>query len=82
MKLVANHHSDILVAINECNMDEAYFNFIKRKGRIFTPYRFPKSQFAYLRKKETMLDPTSRDWKHIEWYKIKVNNDKEQHVDN
>lgn len=78
MKFVARHRSDILDLMKQHHLNEADFDFIKRRGRICTRHRQTGLEFAYLRKKETQLDAFTREWKNVEWFKVKSGGGKEQ----
>ena len=53
------------------------FSYVKRKGRIHICYPLGDTHFAYLRKKETLLDPVTKQWKHHEFFKVHIKNQKE-----
>lgn len=82
MKFVNHHRLDILMAIERHQLLESDFDFIKRRGRIHTKHRDTGLEFAYLRIKETHLDPLTREWKNTEQFKVKSSNNKEQTVPN
>ena len=82
MKFVHRHRSDILFVLKKHQLKESDFDFIKKRGRICTRHKSTGREFAYLRKKETKIDAFTREWKNVEWFKVKSGNGKEQEVQN
>ena len=80
MKFVHRHRSDILHIFKQHQLNELDFDFIKKRGRICTRHRATGREFAYLRKKETKIDALTREWKNVEWFKVKSDGLKEQEV--
>ena len=82
MKFVHRHHSDILRIFNEQGLSASDFDFVKKRGRICTRHQSTAQEFAYLRIKEIQIDPNTREWKHVEWFKVKSDGVKEREVQN
>ena len=82
VKFIHKHRSDILKILQKYQVEELQVSFVKRRGRINILHSESPARFSYLRKKETHLDPTDRQWKHREWFKIKSNQSKELDVEN
>jgi hypothetical protein len=59
---------------------ESDFDFIKKRGRICTKHKSTTKEFTYLRKKEIQIDEITREWRDVEWYKVKSDHGKEQSV--
>lgn len=82
MRFVTKHRADIMSVLSRNDIDERDIDFIKRRGRINIVHRDSNNQFAYLRKKETRLDPFTQQWDHREWYRVKVGDHKEIDIEN
>jgi len=82
MKFVARHRSDVLNLLEKRGIAQSEIEFIKRRGRICICHPGSGMRFCYLRKEETRLDPFTRQWTHVQWFKVKLNDSREQQVDN
>ena len=82
MKFVKHHRTQVLALLEKNKIALSDIDFVKRRGRICICYRPSDSDFSYLRKKETKLDPFTRHWKNSEWFKVKSGQSKEMRVDN
>lgn len=80
MRFVHQHRLDILDCLGRHLLPESDFDFVKKRGRICIKYRKTGDKFAYLRKKETRLDPVTKQWLNAEWFKVKSGLEKEQEV--
>ncbi len=64
MKLLKTHQQNLYDAFAKHGFVKDDFSFVKRRGRIFIIHEASKHHLAYLRKKETNLDPDSKQWVH------------------
>ena len=82
MKFVHKHRADILRILQKHQLTESMVSFTKKRGRIYINHLESGDHFAYLRKKETRLDPVDHQWRHAEWFKIKTKDTRERDVEN
>lgn len=77
MKFLEAHRKEIYNSMAEFGFQQDDFSYVKRRGRIHIQYEPADTYFAYLRKKETRLDPETKQWAHHEYYKVHIKNNKE-----
>lgn len=61
--------------MHELGIDPGRFNYVKRKGRIHIIDPSSDQSFWYFRRKETRIDPETKQWVKLESYEVKVDND-------
>ena len=82
MRFVNQHRLNILAILKKYQLEESSVDFVKKRGRIQIIHGVSGCRFSYLRVKETTLDPITHGWKHSEFYKVKMNANKETPVEN
>ena len=80
MKFLETHRKGILTLIKKAGFKENDFTFIKRRGRIYTVHSESQCKFGYLRVKETVINPSTKDWEHTSYYRIQQNDEKERTI--
>ena len=82
MRFLITHHKEVIQLLERQNRAKEEFDFVKKRGRINIIERSSKKFFAYLRVKETQLDPETKQWVETSYFKVKTEEQKEHTVDN
>lgn len=72
LKFPKLQYDQILKIIKKNNFDLADFYLVKRKGWIRIEHSFSGQYFTYFKKKETRIDPVSKEWENSLFFKIKT----------
>lgn len=76
MKFSPSDYNRIVQVIADQNLDLDAFAFIKHKGWVHVYYKPSGEYFAFYLKKETHLDPETKQWVKNSYYKVKKSSGK------
>jgi len=77
MKFTQAHRSALHSAMGEQDLSPDNFEYVKRRGRINIIHIASKKTFAYLRRKETKIDPKTHQWIESQHFQVSRNNRQE-----
>jgi len=71
MKFSSADHTKIIQVFTDQNLDPGSFAFVKSKGWVHVIFKPSNEHFAFYLKKETHLDPETKQWVKNSFYKVK-----------
>lgn len=80
MKYSPSDHNKIIQVIADHNLDPESFAFVKSKGWVHIYFRPSGEDFAFYLKKETHLNPETKQWVKNSYYKVKKSSGKVLHA--